>query len=114
MPYLNIDLVKTRKLDLDEVERVAAQAASTQEHIGRVYTRRDLLAGEVQRDEIGRAFGLGFYGPRSGDLRILQNLTIYSRQPAHHTGRPTVTTRTCPSFSWLLISRHDLVRKELS
>jgi hypothetical protein len=76
MPYLNIDLVKTRKLDLDEVERVAAQAASTQEHIGRVYTRRDLLAGEVQRGEIGRAFSLGFYGPRSGDLRILQNLTI--------------------------------------
>ena len=72
MPYLNLELIKTRKLDLDEVERVAAQAASTQEHISRVYTRHDLLSGQVQRDDIGRAVSLGFYGPRSGDLLILQ------------------------------------------
>ena len=63
---------KARKLDLDEVERVAAQAASTEEHIARVYTRHDLLAGQVQRDDVGRAVSLGFYGPRSGDLVILQ------------------------------------------
>ena len=72
MPYLNLELVKTRKLDLDEVERVAAQAASTEEHIARVYTRHDLIAGQVQRDDIGRAVSLGFYGPRSGNLLILQ------------------------------------------
>jgi predicted AlkP superfamily pyrophosphatase or phosphodiesterase len=72
MPYLNLELIQTRKLDVDEVERVAAQAASTEEHISRVYTRHDLLAGQVQRDDIGRAVSLGFYGPRSGDLLILQ------------------------------------------
>jgi len=72
MPYLNLELIKTRKLDPDEVERVAAQAASTEDHIARVYTRHDLLAGQVQRDDIGRAVSLGFYGPRSGDLVILQ------------------------------------------
>jgi predicted AlkP superfamily pyrophosphatase or phosphodiesterase len=72
MPYLNLELVKARKLDVDDVERVAAEAASTEEHIARVYTRHDLLAGEVQRDGIGRAVSLGFYGPRSGNLLILQ------------------------------------------
>jgi predicted AlkP superfamily pyrophosphatase or phosphodiesterase len=72
MPYLNLELIQTRKLDLDEVERVAAQAASTEEHIARIFTRHDLLAGQVQRDDIGRAVSLGFYGPRSGNLLILQ------------------------------------------
>jgi arylsulfatase A-like enzyme len=73
MPYLNLELVKTRKLDLDEIERVAAQAAATGEHIARVYTRHELLTGQVQRDDIGRAVSLGFYGPRSGNLLILQD-----------------------------------------
>ncbi len=72
MPYLNLELIQNLKLDPAEVERVAAQAASTEEHIARVYTRHDLLNGQVQRDDIGRAMSLGFYGPRSGDLFILQ------------------------------------------
>ncbi len=72
MPYLNQELIQTRKLDPAEVERVAAQAASQQDHIARVYTRHQLLNGNVQRDGIGRAFSLGFFGPRSGDLFILQ------------------------------------------
>ena len=72
MPYLNQELIQTRRLDPAEVERVAAEAASKQEHIARVYTRHQLLSGQVQRDDVGRAFSLGFYGPRSGDLLILQ------------------------------------------
>ena len=72
MPYLNLGLIQTKKLDAAEVERVAAEAAMTEPHISRVYTRHDLLAGRVQQDEIGRAVSLGFYGPRYGDLLILQ------------------------------------------
>jgi len=72
MPYFNLELIKTRKLDREEVERVAAQAASTEEHIARVYARHDILGGQVQRDDVGRAVSLGFYAPRSGDLIILQ------------------------------------------
>ncbi|HTS50636.1 MAG TPA: alkaline phosphatase family protein [Bryobacteraceae bacterium] len=71
-PYLNLDLIQSRRLDPAEVERVAARAAASEEHIARVYTRHEVLSGEVQRDEIGRAVSLGFYGPRSGDLVILQ------------------------------------------
>jgi predicted AlkP superfamily pyrophosphatase or phosphodiesterase len=72
MPYLNQELIRTRKLDPAEVERVAAEAALTEAHIARVYTRHDLLNGRVQQDAISRAVSLGFYGPRSGDLYILQ------------------------------------------
>ena len=71
MPYLNLELIKTRKVDPAEVERVAASAALTQDHIARAYTRHDLESGRVQQDSIGRAISLSFYGPRSGDLYIL-------------------------------------------
>jgi hypothetical protein len=72
LPYLNLDLIQSNKLDPAEVERVAAQAASSEEHIARVYTRHEILTGQVQRDAIGSAVSLGFFGPRSGDLVILQ------------------------------------------
>jgi arylsulfatase A-like enzyme len=72
MPYLNLELIQTRKLDPAQVERAAADAAMMEPHIARVYTRHDILSGLVQRDDIGRAISLGFYGPRSGDLIVLQ------------------------------------------
>jgi predicted AlkP superfamily pyrophosphatase or phosphodiesterase len=72
MPYLNLELIRSHKLDAGEVERVAAEAARTEPHIARVYTRGDLLAGRVQRDALGRSVSLGFYGPRSGNLLIVQ------------------------------------------
>lgn len=70
-PYLNLSLIKSRKLDAAEVERVAADAAMSESHISRVYTRHDLLAGRVQMDPIGRALTLSFYAPRSGDVFIV-------------------------------------------
>ena len=72
MAYLNLELVHTLKLDLAEVERVAADAARTEDHISRVYTAHELQNGMVQQDAIGRAFSLGFFAPRSGNLAILQ------------------------------------------
>jgi len=72
MPYLNLDLIRSYKLDPAEVERVAADAAASEDHIARVYTRHDLESGRVQQDSIGRAMSLGFYGPRSGDVFVLQ------------------------------------------
>jgi len=72
MIYLNLDLVHAQKLNEAEVERTAADAALQQKHIARVYTRDQLQSGAVQQDEISRAFSLGFYGSRSGDIYILQ------------------------------------------
>jgi hypothetical protein len=71
MPYLNLDLIHTKMLDLAEVESVAAEAARQGAHIARVYTRQELMTGEVQRDSIGNAMSLQFFAPRFGDLYIL-------------------------------------------
>lgn len=72
MPYLNYELIAKLKLDPRDVERVAADAAASEPHIARVYTRHDLLTGQVQQDPISRAVSLTFFGPRSGDLYIVQ------------------------------------------
>jgi predicted AlkP superfamily pyrophosphatase or phosphodiesterase len=72
MPYLNLDLIRTRKLNPSDVENVVAETALSEPHIARVYTRHQLMEGLVPNDEIGRAFLLSFYAPRSGDVMILQ------------------------------------------
>ena len=72
MLYFNQDLIRAQKLDPAEVELAAAEASLEQHHIARVYTRSQLVDGAVQHDDISRAFGLGFFGPRSGDLFVLQ------------------------------------------
>jgi hypothetical protein len=71
MIYLNVKQVEKMKLDIAEVERVAASAARAQEHIARVFTSEELRTGNVQQDEIGRAFSVGFYAPRSGNIFVL-------------------------------------------
>jgi predicted AlkP superfamily pyrophosphatase or phosphodiesterase len=72
MPYLNLELIRSHRLDPTDVERAAAEAVSSEDHVARVYTRHELETGQVQQDAISRAVSLGFYGPRSGDLYILQ------------------------------------------
>ncbi|MBZ5600942.1 MAG: alkaline phosphatase family protein [Acidobacteriia bacterium] len=71
--YLNQEQIAKLKLDPAEVERVAADAIAAEPHIARVYTRHDLASGNVQRDPIGNAMSLQFFGPRSGDLFVLQD-----------------------------------------
>jgi predicted AlkP superfamily pyrophosphatase or phosphodiesterase len=71
MPYLNLKLIESKKLDRAEVESAAADAARGGDHIARVYTRSQLQQGRVEPDAIGRAVALGFFGPRSGDLLIV-------------------------------------------
>jgi predicted AlkP superfamily pyrophosphatase or phosphodiesterase len=72
MPYLNLKLIDKLQLERAKVERVAAQAASAFPHIARVYTRSQLLDGRLPPDDIAQATSWSFYGPRSGDLMILQ------------------------------------------
>ena len=71
MPYLNWELIHSKKLDPAEVESVAAEVARRGAHIARVYTRHELMTGSVQRDPIGNAISLEFFEPRFGDLYIL-------------------------------------------
>jgi predicted AlkP superfamily pyrophosphatase or phosphodiesterase len=72
MPYLNLKLIQEHGLDRSDVEKVAAQAAAQVPHIARVYTRTQLLTGNVQQDPISLAVSKSFYGARSGDLFVLQ------------------------------------------
>jgi hypothetical protein len=49
MPYLNLKLVSSLKLNLADVERVAAAAAAGVDHIARVYTAQDLATARCSR-----------------------------------------------------------------
>jgi hypothetical protein len=71
MPYLNLETIRSHNLDPAVVESAAAAAALTVEHIARVATWHELRDGGLQRDAIGRAMTMGFYGPRSGSLYIV-------------------------------------------
>ena len=70
-PYLNYDLIAQVKADPAEVRRVAAEAAAKVPHVARVYTRDQLMRGEVFDDRIGRRILSGFNQERSGDLEIV-------------------------------------------
>ena len=70
-PYLNYDLISKMQLDPAEVRRVAAEAVAAVPHVARVYTRDQLLRGEVAADRIGQRVLRGFYAPRSGDLEVI-------------------------------------------
>src|SRR4029079_3343206 len=70
-PYLNYSLIAEKQLDAAEVRRVAAAAAMAVPHVARVYTRDQLLGGEVANDFIGSRVQRGFNAQRSGDLEII-------------------------------------------
>ena len=70
-PYLNYALIAQKKLNPEEVRRVAAEAAIAVPHVTRVYTRDQLLRGDVGDDRIGRRVVRGFNVQRSGDLEII-------------------------------------------
>jgi len=70
-PYLNHKLIQDSKLDLDEVQNVAAQAVRQLPHIARVFTREDLRRGLAQNDLVGRRVQNGFFYQRASDLFIV-------------------------------------------
>ena len=70
-PYLNYELMDKLKLDPAEVRRVAAAAAMKVPHVARVYTRDQLLLGNVATDRVGSRVLRGFNAQRSGDLEII-------------------------------------------
>ncbi|MCU1265278.1 MAG: putative protein of the superfamily [Acidobacteria bacterium] len=70
--YFNLAALKRDGVSLDEIERVAANAAMTVPGIARCFTREQLLRGAVSfTDPIERRVLHGFYPQRSGDLIIV-------------------------------------------
>jgi arylsulfatase A-like enzyme len=70
-PYLDLDLIRQKGLDAEEVRRTAARAALTVPHVLRVYTRDQLQLGEISEDSISSKVARSFNVERSGDLEIL-------------------------------------------
>ena len=95
-PYLNLELIREHKFNPEDFERVIAEAALQQPHIARAYTRSDLAAGRVQRDNIGNAVDLSFYGPRRRTSTSSRSPIIFSKGAEPATARLTITTITCP------------------
>jgi predicted AlkP superfamily pyrophosphatase or phosphodiesterase len=83
--YLNRELIREKKLDEDEVERVAAQALRDAPHVLRVYTREQIVNGRATGDAVAQAVNYGFYGSRSGDLFVLLD-PYYLAGEANSTG----------------------------
>lgn len=85
MPYFDLKLIESKKLDRAEVENVAADAVRSTPHIARVYTRTQLMHGQVEQDAIGRAVTMSFYAPRFGDLLIVpEPYYIFEAKGAAH------------------------------
>lgn len=87
-PYLNLDLMRERKLAFPDVENVAAEAVRALPHIFRVYTREQVLTGQVLEDYISRAIRNGFYSKRSGDLFIIPDAYWLTEQHGTSHGTP--------------------------
>lgn len=68
--YLDQSLIAEKKLDPAEIEQVAARALMAVPHVFRVYTRQQLLSGNVS-DPVGHRVLNGFYPRRSADLEVL-------------------------------------------
>jgi arylsulfatase A-like enzyme len=102
-PYLNYDLISKLQLDPVEVRRVAAAAAAAVPHVTRVYTRDQLLKGEVANDRVGGRVLRGFNAQRSGDLEII--LEPYWMRQAQGTTHGTAYTYDA-HIPLVLMGRH--------
>ncbi|MBZ5593318.1 MAG: alkaline phosphatase family protein [Acidobacteriia bacterium] len=81
--YLNLDLIREKKLDRAEVDATASDAARAIPHVSRVYTREQLIGGSAMEDPVGRRVMNGFYERRAADIFIL--LEPYWMFAAHGT-----------------------------
>ena len=70
-PYLNHKLILDSKLELEEVQQLAAQAVRQLPHIARVFTREELRRGQALNDFVGRRVQNGFFYQRASDLFIV-------------------------------------------
>ena len=83
--YFDRNLIRQKKLDSAEVERVAADAARSVPHVARVYTREQLLANRAMGDAIGQRVMNGFHPVRGSDLvTVLDPYWMYSTDATNH------------------------------
>jgi predicted AlkP superfamily pyrophosphatase or phosphodiesterase len=66
--YLSPDPIPGKKLDMAEVQKVAADTVRAQPHIARVYTRTQLADGALGRDPVDTRVRNGFNAARGPDV----------------------------------------------
>jgi len=83
--YLDRALMRQKKLDSADVERVAADAARSVAHVARVFTRGQLMTDRAMNDAVGRRVQNGFHPGRGADLVIiLEPYWIYGSSGTTH------------------------------
>lgn len=70
-PYLNYKLIAEKKLDVREMRAWLAGEAMALPGVARVFTRDQLLLGQVPADELAQRVARSFNAKRSGDLEIV-------------------------------------------
>jgi predicted AlkP superfamily pyrophosphatase or phosphodiesterase len=74
--YLNRAAIAAKKLDPDEVERVAGEAAAALKGFGGFFTRSQLLRGAVPHTPLATSILRSYYAPRGGDV-VMWTLPYY-------------------------------------
>jgi len=69
--YLNLDLIREKKLARAEVEETVRDSLLALTHVFRAYTRSQLMNGGLFADRIGRRIANGFNQVRGGDVYLL-------------------------------------------
>jgi hypothetical protein len=66
--YFSPDPIPGKKLDMAEVQKVAADTIRAQPHIARVYTRSEIERGALGRDPVDTRVRNGFHPARGPDV----------------------------------------------
>ena len=66
--FLDRDLIASKKLDLQQVEWEAGQAAMTLKGMAEFWTSEDLVHGRIPHDRDTPYFGKSYFPSRSGDV----------------------------------------------
>ena len=71
--FLNSEAIPGRRIDREELERVAAESLRNLPHMFRVYTRSQLINGAILEDQVGVRVRNGFNATRSGNVIVVRN-----------------------------------------
>jgi predicted AlkP superfamily pyrophosphatase or phosphodiesterase len=69
--YFDEAAIERRKLNVEEVERVASQAVVKIEGVAECFTRSQILSGRLPQTRISRSVANGFHSHRNGNLVVV-------------------------------------------
>jgi len=87
--YFDEAAIERRKLNVEEVERVASQALMKVAGVAECFTRSQILSGRLPQTKIARSVANGFHTQRNGNLVVVP-------QPFFFIGEGITTTHSTP------------------